>query len=124
MESPRAATCQVHQQQVLLGFQLGDALPGVLDQVELLAGFLFEGQHGWDIRAVLALESVQQLEALLHHFQPARVGLDRLQVGAQASPQLGGGIGEELRLFGQRTLRWIHAGERTQRTGRPARKDR
>ena len=56
---------------------------GVLEARPLAAAALRVRQHGRHAAAVLALQPVVQLEALLDHVQPAGLGLERVRVAAQ-----------------------------------------
>ena len=64
------------------------ALLGALDPLDLRAAALGVGQHGLDRAAVLALQPVDHVEALLDLLEAPGLGLDPVGVGAQLGAQL------------------------------------
>ena len=71
---------------LLTGFQLGDPLAGMGHASPVLGGPLrHRPMHGFDGPAVLALEGVDQIQALFSLFQAARVEFDLFQVILQVA---------------------------------------
>ena len=111
--SERACPCldRALQQLRLLGFERLDALTGVGDVLQLLAGILAELQHRRNVAAIFAGQVVDQVEAFFDLLQPLGVVLDGLQVIAQAAHQLGERVFEHGGLIGQLCLRGVDLGQ-------------
>ena len=68
--------------------QLGDPLLAVGDGVQILSRLTAIGQNLLHGATVLALETVDQGQSVLHHGEPARVEFDLLPVVAQSLSQI------------------------------------
>ena len=95
-----------------------ERLLGARQLVAPAAALLGVGEHGRDRAAVLALQAVEQREALLDLVEPAGRRLDALAVAAQLAREVVGLDGQRLRAVGQRVELGVDAADRLERRRR------